>query len=403
MFRKEKYSYITQLDYETVAGPDWPSFSVFASHDRVPDFVYNEIDLMLTAPEQFDHPSFCVLPFYGLEYPRKTFCCLVPPRTDRELVKQQMIEGQRPDACNKCWVLEESGIKSDRLIKNETLDFYTNKNIKDLFNECVEKKSKIVNYKIDTNNVCNSTCVTCSSMASSAWAKLEKEHGKKAARTWQINDEEIDTVVDYSTAESITFRGGEPFMSKTNFYILEKLVQYQNTDCFISFVTNGSFDLTDKQIQLIKKFPNVNFCFSIDGIGPVFDYLRYPLTFEKIKQNIDFCKNNEIIVSVSYTLSNINILYHNQTVSWFEENNLKFIVNSVYNPAHFRPAALPLWVKEKIKNSLEPNIQKLISTHSSNDDQDYKIFCQIITKQDAWKNIQLKNYLPDLADLLAQK
>lgn len=403
MINKEKYSYITQSDYEAVAGPDWPPFSSFTKHDNIPDFVYLEIDSMLSPAEQFSHPSFCILPFYGVEYPSKTFCCLTPPGADRETVKQQMLDGVRPQACVKCWNLEDAGIKSDRLIKNETLDFYADKNVKDLFAQCVDKKSKIVSYKIETNNVCNSTCVTCGSYSSSAWAKLEKDHGKQSSRTWQITNTDIDSVIDYATAESITFRGGEPFMSKTNFHILEKLVRHQNTKCFVSFVTNGSFDLTDKQTNLIKKFPNLNFCFSIDGTDSVFDYLRYPLSFEKIKQNIEFCKRNEIIASVSYTLSNLNILYHNRTVSWFEQNNLNFIVNPVYSPKHFRPAALPAPVKEKIKQYLSPDVCELIATHSINDEQDYRTFCQEIAKQDSWKNIQLKQYLPELAQLLDQK
>jgi hypothetical protein len=397
-----KYSFVTQADYQAVAGPDWPQFSAFEKHQDIPDFVYQEIDEMLGIPKIFSHPSFCILPFYGTEYPINTFCCLTPKGSNRETVKQEMLDGQRPSTCNKCWALEDAGLKSDRILKNETLDFYTNRNIQDLYQECVDGNAEIVHYKIDTNNVCNATCVTCGSRSSSAWAKLEKDQGQVSAKTWQLYPADVDKKINYFTAKSIGFRGGEPFMSKTNFYILEKLAEAGNYNCFISFTTNGSFELTPKQLTLIKQFSNMNFCFSIDGIGPVFEYVRYPLNFDQIQKNIKFCQAHNIIVSVSYTLSNLNVLYHAQTVEWFEQHNLKYIVNPVYNPSYFSPSSLPDLVKQQIKQSLPVELQSIIDSHSLQHDRDFENFKQEIAKQDNWKNIQLKHYLPELAALIDQ-
>jgi hypothetical protein len=398
---RSNYSFVTQADYEAVAGPDWPQFSAFVTHQNIPEFVYQEIDTMLGVPELFSHPSFCILPFYGVEYPANTFCCLATG-SDREAVKKEMLSGQRPTACNKCWRLEDAGIKSDRIIKNETLDFYANRNIQDLYQECVDSNTKIIHYKIDTNNVCNATCTTCGSRSSSAWAKLEKDQGQVSAKTWQLYPADVDKKINYSTAKSIGFRGGEPFMSKTNFYILEKLAEANNYNCFISFTTNGSFELTPKQVSLIKQFPNMNFCFSVDGIGSVFEYVRYPLKFDHIQKNIEFCQTHNIIASVSYTLSNLNILYHAQTVEWFEQHNLKYIVNPVYSPSCFSPSSLPNPVKQQIKQTLPIELQSIIDSHSLQHDQNFEKFKQEIAKQDRWKNIQLKHYLPELAALIDQ-
>jgi len=357
---------------------------------------------MLGVPEIFLHPSFCTLPFYGVEYPADTFCCLTPGQFNREIVKKEMLNGQRPNACNKCWALEDAGLKSDRILKNETLDFYTNRNIQALYQECADGHAEIIHYKIDTNNVCNATCVTCGSRSSSAWAKLEKDQGQNPARTWQLYPADVDKKINYSTAKSIGFRGGESFMSKTNFYILEKLAQAHNYSCFISFTTNGSFELTAKQISLIKQFPNMNFCFSIDGIESVFEYIRYPLKFDQIQKNIEFCRTHDIIASVSYTLSNLNILYHNQTVEWFNKHNLNYKVNPVYSPLWFSPSSLPDQVKQQIKQTLPVELQSLVGSHSLQDDQNFKKFRQEIAKQDSWKNIQLKHYLPELARAIDQ-
>ncbi len=392
---------MTQQDYDAVAGPDWPPYHVFVMHQSVPDFVYAELDTMLSPVVEFDHPSFCVLPFYGHEHPQNKPCCFIPTGSNVKQIQQEMLQGLKPTACQKCWNMEDAGLKSDRILKNSTLDFYHNRNIKDLYQECVQGQSSVIHYKIDTNNVCNLTCVTCSSGSSSAWAKLERANGVRPRTTWQTQPQEIDRVIDYKTAKIITFRGGEPFMSQTNWHVLEQLLANNNTDCFISFTTNGSIKLTAKQKNIIKQFTNVNFCFSIDGIDKVFEYMRYPLKFETVTNNIEWCRQNNIDASVSYTLSNLNILYHSQTVAWFEQNNLTYLVNPVYQPAHFRPGALTDSVKQQI---IKHNSQD-VSAFLQNTDRDhlnYEQFKLEIAKQDSWKNIQLKYYLPELASLLDQ-
>ena len=67
MLLADQYQYVTRADYESVAGPNWPPFDQFQLHENVEQFVYDEIDQMLAPNEVFDHPAFCVLPFFGLE------------------------------------------------------------------------------------------------------------------------------------------------------------------------------------------------------------------------------------------------------------------------------------------------------------------------------------------------
>jgi len=396
-----KYLNITESDYCAVAGPDWPTYNQFLNHQHVPNFVYEEIDSMLTGPELLDNSAFCVLPFYNLEIPLNTPCCLIEPGADIDQIKVQMLSNQRPNACYKCWQLEDNGIKSDRMIKNETLDYYADKNLKNLFDQCVQGNNAIINYKIDTSSVCNATCVTCNSDFSSSWAQLERKNNQPTKKSWRISPEEIEPKIDFSNAKAITFRGGEPFLSDTNFYILEQLLAHNNNQCLVSFTTNGSSVLNDYQKSLISKFKNVNFCISIDGIGSVFEYLRYPLLWSDIETTVDYCRANNIMISASYTISNLNILYHPQTVQWFHDNQIDFIHNPVYSPAYFQPQALPQSIKKAIVDRCnDSTVTTLLSQHITEDDQKYQDFRVEIAKQDHWKNIQLRDYLPELAVLL---
>lgn len=354
---------------------------------------------MLRPVEGFSHPTFCVLPFYAIEFPSKTSCCLLQSYESISEIKQKMLDGQRPQSCSKCWRLEDHGIKSDRQIKNETLDYYSDTDLEQLIQQSKQGKNRIVHYKIDTSNTCNAACVTCSGYFSSTWNKLNQKNNLPQNKNWKILPDQTAAWIDFTHARSISFRGGESFLSDTNFYILEQLILHKNTDCFVNFVTNGSFSLSKKQKHILSHFSNINFCFSIDGIGLVFEYLRWPLKWNTIENNILWCRANNIEVSVSYTLSNLNLLYHNETTQWFEKNNLNYLINPVYSPGHFRPQSLSAKVKKSLIDRCGIKVENWLS-HTSEDDTLFEKLKIEIAKQDKMKNIAIKDYLPELAALL---
>jgi organic radical activating enzyme len=397
----EKYQKINQRDYEAVAGPDWPSYSDFQQHNSVDPSVYAEIDDMLTGPLDFTNSAFCVLPFFGMEIPSQKACCLFSTDDAIEDIKSSMLQGQRPRACSTCWSLEDAGIKSDRMIKNETLDFYFDQDLSSLFEQCQQGKNSVVHYKIDTSNTCNSTCVTCNSTLSSLWGQLESQNGVTPYKNWSLTADQVLPDIDFAQAKSIGFRGGEPLLSRTNFEILQKLIDHGNTNCFVNFTTNGSVELTQTQKNILSHFSSVNMCFSIDGVGPVFEYLRYPLKWEVLLKNIDYCKTHNIMVSASFTVSNLNLYYFTEIVNWFDSNQIRYLVNCVYSPACFSPSALPYEIKQKILARVNnPSITKFLSNHSQQDDLNYQELLKETAKQDKWKGIRLQDYLPELYKLL---
>jgi hypothetical protein len=400
MLLQSRYGYVTRNDYESVAGADWPAFDQFQLHDNIEQFVYDEIDQMLAPDEVFDHPAFCVLPFFGLELNNsQTACCLLPTGHDIKKIRGQMLDGQRPTECDKCWRNEDSGIKSDRQVKNETLSFLQNVTTQSLLEDCEQDRYGIKMLKIDTSNTCNATCVTCGSGSSSAWAALERKNNIVPESNWRILFNEFGQQLDYSNIKAVSFRGGEPFLSPTNFDILDQILKHNNTECFISFVTNGSFDLNNRQKYTLSQFKKVNFCFSIDGVGPVFEYMRYPLSWAKISDNIKWAQDCGIDVSVSYTLSNVNLWYHAQTTAWFNQQGINFLTNLVDHPSYFQPSALPKNIKDLIV-ARDPSIAKLLGKHIDQDDQNYQRFLVEIQKQDSWKGISIRDYLPEFSEHL---
>lgn len=335
---------------------------------------------------------FCVLPFFGAEYRPQGFvspCCLMPADTNVQEVQDIMMSGQRAPACQKCWILEDQGKISDRQLKNSAFDFYSNRDIRFIEEDCRQNKFSPQIIKLYTSNLCNSTCVTCVPQYSTAWATL------KNVKIFNVIEQSIIDSFVYQDFVMLNFVGGEPLKEKKNFDILTKLIAVNNIDCFISITTNGSVKLSELQKDILKRFKNLNICLSIDGIEKRFEYMRYPLSWDLLLENIEFFRKNNNEISISYTISNVNILYYNETTNWFKKQgfNHNHIIVSV--PSYFSPTALPL----QTKLQLDSNIVST-STHTKMNDQQFILACKELKLQDSLKKINIKDYMPDFYDII---
>ena len=335
--------------------------------------------------------TFCVMPFYGAEYQQTGYtspCCLMTAHDINE-VRANMLDGKKPDSCSACWKLEEQGIKSDRQIKNESYDFYTDIDIRQVFNDCKNGQFSPQIIKLYISNLCNSACVTCCPGASTHWQSIEGI----PIQLISMNNIILDKV-DFANLKILSILGGEPLYDKKIFNILQRLLDNNNTDCFISFVTNGNVTLTRQQIDMLAKFKNLDICVSIDGIGSVYEYMRYPLKWTDLKSNIKQFRQFAKYVSVSYTLSNVNILYYDETVAWFKENKLPFNHNLVTTPNYFNINALPEETKKQY-----PSLIPLFRLHNEQDDVLYRTAIDEIVRQDKLKNTSATLSVPKFINL----
>lgn len=351
--------------------------------------------------------TFCVLPWFGREINwnnKQTHCCLLPQNYDVEKIKSAMLRNEQPTECQKCWNLESRGIKSDRQVKNSALDWYMNKDLEFIKQDAVSGKNNILMLKLLTSYTCNAMCVSCNENSSSSWYQLNnKTFNIKAEKKYKFID--IDSIrqdVDFKELVALSLIGGEPLYEKKNFDLLEHMIDIGNDNVFISVVTNGSVCLTDRQKKTLSKFKNLNFSVSIDGTEQVFEYLRYPLKWQTLDKNLTFFRELTDNVSSNYTISNLNILYHNNTVNWFNDQQLIFSNNPIYTPSWLQPRALPVNIKNYLATELsEIDFDTFISnSHTSQDQANFEKFLKEIKKQDNAKQINLKDYLPELANLL---
>ena len=123
---------------------------------------------------------------------------------------------------------------------------------------------------------------------------------------YQIDLDAAD--INYGSAKRVGLLGGEPLFDPKTFEILQKLIDHNNTSCFISLITNGSIHLNAKQLDLLNQFTDLNICISIDGVGPVFEYMRWPGKWSNLLENILQYKSITKNISVSYTISSLNAM-----------------------------------------------------------------------------------------------
>lgn len=228
----------------------------------------------------------------------------------REL-RRALVEGEKHGNCAKCWKREAVGDESFRERYNK-IYLHRKKDVADSHAELV--KNTIRNgMRVDTTqssiefrfgNLCNLQCKMCHPNSSSQIVKdldrlkvIDPEgfdhigaphlQGNPSDYLWYENPqiwETIDQIIPNLDRVHIT--GGEPTLSIETIRFMERCIELGYADkIFISFCINAT-NLPDRFMNAIKQFKCVNISLSIDGIGPSFEYIRYPGNWEKVKTNI---------------------------------------------------------------------------------------------------------------------
>ena len=271
--------------------------------------------------------TFCVQPWLSKEYDfaRTSPCCWLAEDYDLDIVKQDLLNGVASPACKRCWISEAQGLKSRRQQQNMLADTLYDLSVETI-QDTIETLEPSI-YQIATSTKCNGMCIMCSHDFSSKWQSVTKKPGPKT-----VSDEFIDAL-PYDTIKYLELVGGEPLLEKKNLTILDRL----NADCTVSIVTNGTVEMSPTMIRTLDKFKRLIICISIDGIGAVFDYHRWPLQWSSVVKNLEIFKTITEDISISYTRTNVSVVYEEETFAWFEQQGLPYIVNNVEYPAHLNP------------------------------------------------------------------
>jgi len=338
------------------------------------------------------HEKFCVLPWISIEAsPIGTVrpCCLA----DDEIVdnngnkfkltaanfddiqnsnymrklRQQFLDGEKPQTCRKCWNEERSGRTSKRM--------HTLNRLKHVVpnTDWTADAKPLMFLDLKLGNICNLKCRICGSWSSSQFATEElndmnpADDKKKTfpyqmlrAGAWPKENEtfwnEIDTVSDQ--IRYIEFTGGEPFMIREHFRMLERIVERGIAGQIeIHYNTNGT-QFPEEAEDIWQHFKTVEIAFSIDDVAERFEYQRSNAVWSEVEYNIARFevmrdRHANIQLQVCCTVNIFNVYYLEHVAKWIAERSFDFVYwNIMHDAWYFSIATLPDSVKQAVAQHL---------------------------------------------------
>ena len=252
----------------------------------------------------------------------------------------KMKNGEVLKACTKCIDQEARGYKSMRNENNEE---------KNINNVSADGSMDTMpnSMELHFGNVCNLKCKMCGQDYSNQIGKEILQIGEKdkdflkwvykqsgnvnnwtnnlsVEYTWFRNEKTKNKLIDYVSKHitKLTIIGGEPTVIP-EFYELLDYCYENNTlkDKDITIVTNLT-NTNPKMTQWLPKMKSWTIWASIDGLGDITEYIRYPSNFKKVVENLNFYKklllesnNGQIVFSPAVQLLNIHQL--DDMLKWF--------------------------------------------------------------------------------------
>lgn len=323
-------------------------------------------------------------------------------------VRSQMIAGEKPLACMRCYKEEEQTGQSKRLQELKRFGF----------NAAVDISPNFKFVELRLGNLCNVRCRTCNPYSSSQWiseySKLQAEinfvtnYDKRLDFSWIDSDSFWNELFEYSTnLELIYINGGEPTLVKKHWTYLDRLIEKGLNKKVTLWYNINMTNVPDELINIWKKFKKVIIHASIDDLKERNSYIRKGTDWQTVENNLQKLKNNSWIdLQVTQTVSWLNVFYIDEFIKYFKEKGISTHFNLVHDPKFLSPIILPQSIKnilfEKLKNFRETEM--LISNIRSGENID--LFHQGILYNDWLDKSRKENFLeifPEWADHLNYK
>jgi MoaA/NifB/PqqE/SkfB family radical SAM enzyme len=315
-------------------------------------------------------------------------------------VRKSLLKGNKPESCKGCWDREDAGIKSFRQIQNEIYQSQIDKSLKNIQQDGYLKQEAVKYLDITLGNVCNLKCRSCNPSASHHWIK-ESSHvphtgwDKKSIQSaqfmaenpWHIKAFEnnfFDPVLP--NVETINFLGGEPLAVREHYDWLQHIINNGwAKNISLHYNTNATI-FPKKLLDIWDNFKSVNLSLSLDAIGDLAYYVRYPSKWKLIEKNIERLKEytkyrQNITIHVHTTVSILNVLDLDKMIYWCRDQykDWHFFSNETWNNwgfhnliPHFNIVDEPEWLHVRhlpleMKKLAEENILSVYRWISNNE------------------------------------
>ena len=162
------------------------------------------------------------------------------------------------------------------------------------------------------DNICNSACLTCNENLSTKIGGLMSKHYQifdNTNRFWSLPQERI---------VHLDLNGGEPSYSKNYKQVLANLPKSVKS---VRLNTNCSTVLKEL-LPLVDRGIDITVTVSLDGIGLVHDYVRWPIKWDKFYKNLMTYKSMPIKLNLWTTVSVLNVDDLPNIIAFAQEHNI---------------------------------------------------------------------------------
>ena len=312
----------------------------------------------------------------------------------RELNKTDQLHSK---GCEQCIYMEQHGGTSRRSGVNS----YYNSTATDL------PGPRGLEIKIDYT--CNIACVYCGPYNSTKW-RLE-ENTPKTVFPIRLSKPDIIALLDtldLSNLDNIHFYGGDPLFTDTHEVILNYIDQRVGLkNIYAWYNTNGTIKVSQRVLDLWAKCRLIKVFFSIDDVGPRFEFIRYGAVWSEAEENMlwykDTCPVNTMF-TIQPTMSCLNTLHHYELLNWkkkyFDTNRLGDVTDVTRHNV-FRSFELDSMPDELMKKCLDYNkddpwFNTFVQSFKFNAEK-YNHTKAKIAELSARRNLDFAKIFPDLA------
>lgn len=340
-------------------------------------------------------------------------------------IRLSMLNGEYHSSCIRCKREAESGMESradwEREIWNHVID-------RDIALQTTAADGSIdvtanpIKYMdLRFGNLCNLKCRMCGPTDSNQWyddtvalwgdsyndsgqrIKLIKNSKNKYQPeidfyNWHENPRFWEDMENYiPEIERLYIVGGEPLLINRHYEFLQKCVDSNRAKNIVVEYNANITNIPERAWNIWKHFQRIQIGMSVDGVGPINDYIRNPSKWKKIEENIRKLDNAEGNFKIWWaaTIQAYNLIHLPDMMLWKIEQNFKRVnvdVNHksvisphpLHNPKFLNIKVFPKESKEWISNYF--NDYKIQARDRIKNDLNYKHFCGILDQYAKYMN-----------------
>lgn len=306
-------------------------------------------------------------------------------------VRKAMLVGEKPASCLKCYNEESAGHRSKRQWESEYWSNQNRTDLRSLLADTAEDGSvppKLVYVDIRMGTKCQLACIICSPRDSSGWIKdwkklypqIEIKELKEnmqwenkgslngSSYNWHKDNPDFWSQLydQIPNMKQLYFAGGESTVIDEHYSLLRKVIEMGFAGGIELRYNSNGVELPPELFELWTHFKSVRFHYSVDSLGEINDYVRFPSKWAHTVEQMHLldATPDHVTVTIACAVSALNIFYIPDFIKWKLEQGFKKInaypfggglINThlVYHPAQVNVKVLTHSQKREVAEKFD--------------------------------------------------